>query len=273
MVVRITRISHQAISVMRQNNRYEFNAAAMSLTALLMVTPIYAQCLGVYPAVVQGLGLPGTPVATLPDAYSQSMLREAGLLEQAFDLQDVRLSWVMEMNALSHPEHGVMMGEPMGRQFIWLSQQKQNPEIYNVGFCFVLAHEYAHQFQFKHLNVRLAQYGISPKEIELQADLLGAYWMGVRCRQHADTMGLNGPDRQTALSAYEDAIAESSFLVGEGWLAPGTHGTKAQRVSVSSHAFQAGWRGRFGDDMSRFKPNRDGYEWMGTEIRRALGAD
>jgi len=227
----------------------------------LTATWAYPQCMGIAAGAGGGAtaGSATMDVWGASDSWSQAMSREASFIERAYDLPRTRLVWAMMMNATSHPVEGIKMGDPLGKKFIQMSQERGNSEIYGIGFGFVLAHEYAHQFQFKHLRFAVQDYQRDSRKIELQADLLGAYWMGVRTKQFIDERRL---DEGTARRVAADAITEASFSVGEGWLAAHSHGTKAQRVAIASKGFQAGFRARFGEDLSKFKPEGEGFKWM-----------
>jgi hypothetical protein len=102
---------------------------------------------------------------------------------------------------------------------------KEDGGIAVAGIC---AHEIAHIYQFKHGWLqRLRKHNVAP--VELQADFIAGYYMGVR---------------QQFAAGRIQVFGESLFKKGDyEFNDPGHHGTPEQRLQLMMQGFSAGRRG------------------------------
>jgi hypothetical protein len=125
---------------------------------------------------------------------------------------------ISEMNA----RDGTVL---IGRKLI-ASERRSNPRIWMASATFVLAHEYAHIFQFKR-GVE-----IDNPHFELQADYLAGWWLG---QENA-----KGSVYYTNMSVVRDSLlAKGSYAFNSTEF----HGTASQRREALSRGYNAGYSG------------------------------
>jgi len=121
------------------------------------------------------------------------------------------------------------------------------------GMKLIVAHEYAHEFQFrmfKKRNIPLT----NPSPIdELQADILGSYFMGATL-QHASI--------EEQQDVYSGATMVLTQLADPFFNDSNHHGNAASRGACIQYGFAAGDKDQFGPLASAMTTNEDKiYDW------------
>ena len=170
------------------------------------------------------------------------------------------------MNAFAEPSGEVYLGQPLIDQLTARSGQ---------GFAFqaggfVVAHEYSHEFQFRILKERGKQITGGPR-LELQADMLGGYWVGMRLKEQKDALekgGLYGEIERISSIAKKMGYDLGDYIFNS----PQHHGTPKQRYEAVSAGLLAGSQAKFGSPEQAFQVNRNKiYDWSADEIEQLLG--
>ncbi len=199
---------------------------------------------------------PGSAMAAIPE--NQPILDEANAIKTAFDVQ----SPLFESDVLwdfSTKSGNVYVGKPL---IDYLTAQNGTDPTSN-GVGFMIAHEYAHQFQFKIWESGHDAQQESVIQNELQADFIAASWYGMHDRHALALLRRQiGPsfDREIGVQ-YEVAkiqqIADQSgaYL---GWT-PHFHGTQQQRDAAVKAGVQ------YGEDFYKATPD-DAYKSYANEI-------
>jgi hypothetical protein len=166
-------------------------------------------------------------------------------------------------NAFAVPDGDVYLGQPLIDEITVSS----GPAFAFQAGGFIMSHEYCHQFQFRIFRERGEEVTGGPA-LELQADMLGAYWVGTRLKEQASS-ALYG--EVEAISAIASKMA---FDLGDyAFNSPQHHGTPEQRFRAVSIGLSAGFESRFGSPDEAFKDNAQRiFDWSAekvTEIRHS----
>lgn len=233
---------------------------------LLLVCLVFA-CVAPTPSVAQCMGAGSNPnnykAFPMPanNPANVGFFTEAKLLESFFHLDNITLEVSEPMdNALSLPTKEVILGQVLHDKLIAVSKMRNEIDFYTVGFYFIMAHEYAHQFQMKYLDLTLDSYAKASRPIEVQADWMAAYYAGTRVAKQADALPENA--RKAFIGRAKEAVTEVAFSLGTLWNTPQTHGSRAQRSFCSERAFNQGLAHKYGEDGVTFEKDNDGYKSM-----------
>jgi hypothetical protein len=119
------------------------------------------------------------------------------------------------------------------------------PDIIQVGIKLILAHEYAHHFQFRMFKKRHITLTAPTPTIELQADILGAYFLGSIL--DAKYSGLPEAQKvQRVLHESGGGMMVVTELADPYFNDPDHHGNGGSRRAAIDQGFNAGWRHAFG---------------------------
>lgn len=134
-------------------------------------------------------------------------------------------------------------------------------DVVPVGLKLILAHEYAHQFQFRMFKKRnIALKAPTPAD-ELQADLLASYVLG----SILDTQYSNLPQAQKVQQVVHESSGALMVVSQLGDLFfndPNHHGDPMSRAAVLRQGFEAGWINRFGPLAQALSAKEDElYDW------------
>ena len=173
--------------------------------------------------------LTGHPGATFPaTAENQPIIDEADAIRGAFDVS-APLYASAHLDDFSDKLGFVYVGQPLVDYLI--SENGSDPKYNGVGY--IVAHEYAHQFQFK---VWASGHDLQPKstaQVELQADVIAGIWYGINDRQFLAALRRQvGPsfDRQIGIDDLVGKEQHAADQVADylAWT-PAAHGTTEQR--------------------------------------------
>lgn len=184
------------------------------------------------------------------------MLAEEKLWQKRMGLEaDVHLC--NAVNAFAKPNGDVYLGQPLVNQLM----ARSGPAFAFQAIGFIMAHEYSHQFQFLMLGKRGQPVESGPK-LELQADLLGGYWVGMRLKEQQHS-SLFGEIEAVAAIARKMAYDLGDFAVNS----PQHHGTPQQRYAAVAAGLTAGFASKFGAPDKAFKDNADQiFDWSAEQV-------
>jgi len=189
--------------------------------------------------------LTGHPGQTFPaTAVNQPIIDEANAIRDAFDV-DAPLYESDHMDNFSDKLGYVYVGQPLVSR---LEAENGTDPVYN-GVGYVIAHEYAHQFQFK---VWASKHDVEPTSIpliELQADVMSGIWYGINDRPTLSALRRQvGPsfNRQIGI---DDLVVREQHAVEQAascldWTTA-EHGTSDQRDAAIKAGIQ------YGEDFSQ----------------------
>lgn len=166
---------------------------------------------------------------------------------------DVRASiYLIDVeNAFAEPNGQVYLGQPLINRML----QMRGVEYAFQGGGFIVAHEYSHQFQFRIAKERDLTLGPGPV-VELQADTLAGYWVGMRLREQK--AGLESIGQGYEIDRIYRIALQAAYDVGDyAFNHPSHHGTPEQRREATKKGFEAGFRSKFGDPNDVFSGNGD----------------
>jgi hypothetical protein len=169
-------------------------------------------------------------------------------------------------NAFAEPSGQVYLGQPLINTLI----ARSGPVFAFQAAGFVCAHEFSHEFQFRILGQRGKQLVGGP-QLELQADMLGGYWVGMRLREQKEALenaGLFGEVEKISTIAKKMAYDLGDFVFNS----PQHHGTPTERHRAVSTGLDAGFKSKFGSADEAFDDHGDTiFDWSAGEVARILG--
>ena len=165
------------------------------------------------------------------------------------------------MNAFAQPAGNVFLGQPLMNR---IYEQKGQAFTFQAG-GFIMAHEYSHEFQFRILANRGQQITNGPN-LELQADLLGGYWVGMRLKEQEQ--GLHDSGLYGEISAIKSIARKMAYDLGDfAFNSPQHHGTPNQRFNAVSLGLTAGFESRFGSPDEAFRDRAtEIYDWSAQKV-------
>jgi len=183
------------------------------------------------------VGQPGYPIAA--SAANQPIVDEATALQSAFNVS-LPLYESPNTDDFSDKLGNVYIGKPV----VDYLESQNGSDITANGVGLLVAHEYAHQFQFKIWASGHDRQPSSIKVVELQADFIAGAWLGINNRQILAALRRQvGPsfDRQIGIDDLTDKNTHAAeeaynFL---GWT-PALHGTIEQRTAAIKAGIQYG---------------------------------
>jgi hypothetical protein len=190
---------------------------------------------------------------------SDAILNGAKRLKQTMGVSPNLMFSRSLSNALADPfRDEIVIGEPLAAYAL-----SQGKAAFDLGVGFLVAHEFAHHFQFRMVSKRLQQLGASP-QIELQADLLAGYYGGAILKEQ-----WNNPLMERVSGATY--IHAARTLGDYAFFSPTHHGTPNQRASATQIGFDAGQADKFGKLDDAFGENgRKVFDWSKGEVARVL---
>lgn len=161
-------------------------------------------------------------------------------------------------NALADPQtNEVVLGLPLLRE-----AESKGPVAVNMGMGFIMAHEYGHIFQFKMVKQDLSRLTKTPV-VELQADVLGAYWAGARLAQQRRDLG-QGPEWIDQNAA--ESVRQAQNLGDFAFTSRHHHGTPNQRRKAAQTGMKAGVDERFGNvDSAYSRSQKPLFDWSWSQ--------
>ncbi|MET0621608.1 MAG: hypothetical protein ABW250_01375 [Pyrinomonadaceae bacterium] len=118
-------------------------------------------------------------------------------------------------------------------------------DVVPIGLKLILAHEYAHQFQFRMFKKRNIALTSPTPAVELQADMLASYVLG----SLLDAQYSNLPQQEKVQQVLHDssgAMMVVAELGDEFFNDANHHGDPTSRRTVMTQGFEAGWVNKFG---------------------------
>lgn len=204
------------------------------------------------PTVSNRLPVPSSNPANL------GIIREANRMKKCMDVDADLMYSPTLFNALADPDtNEVVLGEPLWRQAAMKGQA-----YVDLAMGFVLAHEYAHIFQFKMVNNELGRLGNSTPLVELQADMLAGYYGGARLEEQ---LGNN----EFMINQAGNLFIQGAADLGDyAFYSQSHHGTPSQRAAATLEGFRAGRSEKFGNLDTAFSDRDDEiFEWSKKRAR------
>jgi len=169
-------------------------------------------------------------------------------------------------NAFAEPNGQVYLGQPLINRML----QMRGLEYAFQGGGFIVAHEYGHQFQFRIAKEHDLTLGPGPV-VELQADTLAGYWVGMRLREQKE--GLEAIGQGYEIDRIYRIALQAAYDVGDfAFNHPSHHGTPNQRYEATKKGFEAGFRAKFGDPDDVFSSNGDKiFDWSENLAKTIYG--
>lgn len=130
-----------------------------------------------------------------------------------------------------------------------------------LGIKLIIAHEYAHQFQFRMFKKKNIALGAPTVVDELQADILASYFLGSSLR----VQFANLPEEEK-WNRFADQSGGATLIVAElgdpFFKDASHHGTSMNRRLSIQEGFQRGWENRFGGLETAMTAKEDEvYDW------------
>lgn len=134
-------------------------------------------------------------------------------------------AWATEASLIPNTTYTVLFGENYYRK--WL---KYDPS--GISVLSVIAHEFGHIMQYKSgLMAEIRGGQQTSKRVELHADYMAGYYVGILKRQNPTASFWKAGDKFRQIGTYDDKD-------------PLFHGTPEERVAASQRGFSTGYDGR-----------------------------
>ncbi len=197
---------------------------------------------------------------------NEGYLREARLLNARLHVH-ARLMYSPTLNnALADPDTDeVVLGLVLQRQ---AEQQARlyGPSVVNIGMGWIMCHEFGHVFQFRMSEHDLSKLPRYTPHTELQADILGAYYMGGRMEEQREEAQRN--------EAWVTSQAGAMFMMARNlgdyaFFSNSHHGTPDQRTEAVRIGYEAGHDQKFGTLEEAYSDNAEEiFKWSLEEAKR-----
>jgi hypothetical protein len=182
------------------------------------------------------------------DPNESLLIKEVTLLNTMMGLSS-KLFMVSENNAFANPrDMNVYFGRPMIQHLKTMIPkiQKDIPDLKNyqgalqAAIRLVLAHEFAHIYQFKTWSMNQDQVSASTPHIETQADCLAGLWIGFDFTKDGGRMA--------------EVAAAIAYKIGDtAWDSPDHHGSPDTRRMCFVYGLRKGGEQAFGSRESAYK--------------------
>jgi hypothetical protein len=232
--------------------RYLFLTVALSAVA-------WPQCFTIANGRAQTSRILSGDAPNSQNSVEAFLLAETERLNSAMG-QNARLFMVPDANAYANPED---MNVYFGRALIAQLQGKLGGQNTQAAVRIVLAHEFAHLFQFTLWKSGRAQAPSSTPSAETQADTIAGMWVGF-------DMAGPGADINGVIAAQDTAAAVGDVQ----WTSPDHHGHPLTRRTCMLDGLQAGQTQRVGSRTSAYKQRAaEIYTWSAQVAAQALSRD
>jgi hypothetical protein len=197
----------------------------------------------------------------------QRMLAEEQLWSGRMQVE-ATIYMIDALNAFAAPGKDVYLGQPLVNQVV----MNHGVEYGFHATSYVLAHEYAHHFQFRMVEALGTERPVTPI-MELQADILAGYWFGSRLKEQDNMLG---PGKQPGeINHILQVARNAAFEVGDfAFSSPDHHGTPDQRHAAVVAGSSAGFSEKFGLSDKAYSSNeRSIYSWSLAKAREIFTGD